>query len=409
MVAIIDSGDISELLAFRSLRRGKRKNYTTVAWRQKQWRDVNPHLALLLDERYAIRWIGRAQGRRSSTDLDRRVEVVDIESFTGITFESLRQQLSNDYKGELRLGILSNTVGDAVTRVLTEMYPDWAETISRLSRRDPFHLPPGERGYRLNEERDGTGLLLDIGGIGREALRDLASPEPQQPSFLAGVSNRFISEESLIDYDVGRFPGLVEGLSGHVDWRVFEGNRRQMFIMNANLEPLEETLGADVLYFNETFKSFVLIQYKRLTKERPGAIPSKVCYRPDQHLARELERMRVVDELYGSSGGDFRLFGQACWVKLCNSTARVEDSMELVKGMYLAREHFVELLDKCKGPRGGTRLGYDNVSRYINNTMFTQLVKDGWIGTRDTGTAELEKVVVTVLESRRALVLGFPL
>ncbi len=165
-------------------------------------------------------------------------------------------------------------------------------------------------------------------------------------------------------------------------------------------------LGVDVVYFNQTFRSFVLVQYKRMVRDGRREGGGALWYRPDKNLASEMERMRRVDELFGGSAGDYRLSSQACWVKLCDSWGRLEEPKELVKGMYLAREYFAELLRTCKGPNGGTRLGYDNVPRHINNTMFAALVKDGWIGTRGTGTAELEEVARGVLANRRALVLG---
>jgi hypothetical protein len=244
-----------------------------------------------------------------------------------------------------------------------------------------------------------------MAGIGREALGEWELTE-QQPSFLAGLERRPVSENTLINHDISRFPGLLAAESWHVDWHVFNGSRRQLFVMNANMEPLEETLGVDVIYFNDTFQSFVLVQYKRMRRDRESAEGAKLWYRPDSNLQAELDRMRVVDELYGCGSGDFRLFGQPCWLKLCDPGARVDDPAELIKGLYLAREYFVELLDTCRGPRGGMRLGYDNVPRHINNTTFAQLVKDAWIGTRGTRTTDLEFVVRDVLLSRRALVLG---
>jgi hypothetical protein len=359
-----------------------------------------------VDEEEAIRWLGRAQGGPIITNRERRVEVVDIEDFGELLLDDLRQRLPNRYKNRLDSGVLPPATGMAVVQSLIEMYPHLAETVDRLSRPKRFRLPSGARGRILNEQRDGLGLLLDIGGIGREPLRDWAPP-PATASFLEGTTRRFVSEETLINHDLGRFPGLAQALGAEVDWQVFEGHRRQMFVMNANMEPVESTLGVDVVYFNETFKSFVLVQYKRLVK-KPDSDESGLWYRPDSNLSTELEKMGMVDSLYGSREGDFRLFGQACWVKLCDPSA-TQDPLQLIKGMYLAREYFIELLDVCKGPHGGVRLGYDNVPRHITNTLFVQLVKDGWIGTSGTGTEELGEVIRTVLENRHALVLGVPL
>ncbi|WP_432198789.1 hypothetical protein [Streptomyces sp. bgisy027] len=55
--------------------------------------------------------------------------------------------------------------------------------------------------------------------------------------------------------------------------------------------------------------------------------------------------------------------------------------------LYLTREHFQELLQhpEALGPSGGTRIVEESVPRYLNNTTFTTLLRDGWIGTRGTG------------------------
>ncbi len=404
MVALIECDDISERLAYLAIR-GKRQKYTFAA-RRDAWQGAQPHLALLVDEEEAIRWLGRAQGGPIITNRERRIEVTEIEDFGSLLLDDLRQHLPHKYKSRLDLGILTPGTGRAVVKALIDIDPHLEESIGRLSRPRRLHLPSGARGRLLDEQRDGVGLLLEIGGIGRESLREW-SPPATRASFLAGMTQRPVSEETLINHDVRRFPGLAETLGAEVDWQVFEGNRRRMFVMNANMEPVENTLGVDVVYFNETFKSFVLVQYKRLIRESNDDDELGLWYRPDSNLPSELDRMRAVDGLYGSGKGDFRLFAQACWVKLCHPSA-TQDPLQLIKGMYLAREYFDELLKICKGPRDGVRLGYRNVPRYINNTLFAQLVKDGWIGTCGTGTDELGEVIRTVLQSRRALVLGVP-
>ncbi len=405
MVAVIEVGDITRHLDRRSILRNE-TSYS-VAERQTNWHDGKPHLALLLDENNTVRWLGRAQGRKRVSDRERRVDITEIKEVPNFSLEELRGQLPKKLQASLKFGLLSDAASREALKALNSMFPELSDLIRQLSRPRNLTLPRGNRGLALNEQRDGTGLVLEMAGIGREPLESGASISDDQPSFLAGIEGRHVSEESLIDYDVARLPGLVESFSYHVDWRVFGNKQRKVLILNANMEPLANTLGVDVLYYNQTFKSFVLVQYKRMTREDSPDGEKKLWHRPDKHLAGELDRMQKVDELYGNHSGNFRLFSQACWLKLCDPSARIEEPTELIKGMYLARELFVDLLDSCKGPRGGVRIGYENVPRHINNTLFTQLVKDGWIGTTGIGTSDLEAVVREVLQHRRPLVLGF--
>jgi hypothetical protein len=402
MVAIIDVDDVSKQLAKRAVRH-EREKYT-VAWRQASWQGGHSQLALLCDPDGVVRWLGRAVSKSNVTDRDRRIEIVDIEEFEGIQLEQLRLSIPDQIRPRQLTGILPEVIVNSVLAALIAEFPELAETIRRLSSYGGFQLPDGVRGYAVNEQRDGVGLILDFEGIGREPLRECLLT-PESPSFLSGMP-RTVSEETLLTRDLTRFPGLDEGFSGQADWRVFRKNGRKVFILNSNTEPIEHTFGTDMVYFNETFKSFVLVQYKRAIREVISAGRKQLWYRADDNIDSELERMRLVDEMYGGKPGAFRLFDQACWLKVCEPSADVQDPVELMKGMYLTREHFTEIFENQRGPRGGRRIGYDNVPRYINNTLFVQLVKDAWVGTRGTGTEELGKIVDAVLTSRRAITLG---
>jgi hypothetical protein len=74
--------------------------------------------------------------------------------------------------------------------------------------------------------------------------------------------------------------------------------------------------------------------------------------------------------------------------------------------MYFAREHFEELLQTCRGPRGGVGLTYDNTSRHLSNTMFIELVRDGWIGSRGAATKQLQSLVQESITTGHAVMFG---
>ena len=141
-------------------------------------------------------------------------------------------------------------------------------------------------------------------------------------------------------------------------------------------------------------------------KEGSGADRYKDVYRPDRNLADELKRMTAIDRLCETQSGDFRLLPTPCWLKLCRFDAQIRDPAAFIGGMYLARSHFEDLLNKSAGPRGGKLLTYDNVPRHVTNTLFTDLVKDGWIGSRGAATDQIEQLIRESLETRHAVVVG---
>lgn len=125
---------------------------------------------------------------------------------------------------------------------------------------------------------------------------------------------------------------------------------------------------------------------------RPGA---------DQNVAKELARMRDVDVgADDGTPGDFRLSEPAGYLKLCRAvTELLQDDTRPVAGMYLPLQLWDAIVTspEAKGPRGGIAVGYHNVERYLTNSLFALLVRDGWVGTHVGSTHDLTDVVVDAL------------
>lgn len=80
----------------------------------------------------------------------------------------------------------------------------------------------------------------------------------------------------------------------------------------------------------------------------------------------------------------------------------------MMEGMYLPLD-FVELLltdGTGGGSRGGAAHGYDNVSRHLTNTQFTQLLGAGWIGTTGVTREQLLGIAKETLSEQRSLVVA---
>lgn len=384
---------------------GRALEYTE-AWRRTAWEGAQPHLALILDSSGYLQWLGRAKGGRRITTLDRIVSITEVlELDHPIEIEDLEPHIPTRHRSTLfRRGVLPPRGGDAVISALLTLFPDLASTVARLGRRDVVPFPGGRRGEVLNMERDALGVLLELTGMSRAVLREWAEPPPESP-YLAGLPAIPPIEDAQISYDIDRFPGLVREPDTRVEWRVFSGDGRRLLVMNANRTSVEHTLGVDVVYLNEPEDSFVLVQYKRLRRAQ-RSVSSPAVYRPDANLADELDRMRAIDQLSYGVPGAFRLLSTPCWLKLTDPSPAVNDPTELLKGMYFAREHFEELLSSLRGPRGGVRIGYDNVDRYMTNTAFTALVKDGWIGSRGAASADINRLINESLATGHAVLVG---
>lgn len=224
--------------------------------------------------------------------------------------------------------------------------------------------------------------------------------------FLDGISPRYLSEEAAIQHDLFNWPGMS---ATHIAGRsIFEQGKRRLEVAYANRNRLEMTFGVDLIYYNSTFRAFVFVQYKLMKMEGGQAV-----YRPDSQLEAELQRMdncykslRTPDEI--RSHEDYRFNDDGFLLKFIPAGDLEPASRELVKGMYVPREymHFLLGPNGPKGPRGGPRITFDDVPRYLTNSEFTINVGRGWIGTRAVRREDVREMVQRSYETQRAIMVA---
>jgi hypothetical protein len=119
--------------------------------------------------------------------------------------------------------------------------------------------------------------------------------------------------------------------------------------------------------------------------------------------------MRAVDDrCTAEASSDYRLLTTPCLVKLCETQLINPEQDRLLPGIYLPRPYFENLLADPgrRGPQGGKRLGYENVDPYLTNTLFIALVRDGLIGSTDTGSNYVAEQIQLSLDAGHSVVFG---
>jgi hypothetical protein len=179
----------------------------------------------------------------------------------------------------------------------------------------------------------------------------------------------------------------------------------------ANRTPLEQQTGADLIYYNATFRSFVLVQYKVMEKE-PGNREAAFRF-PNKQLTAELSRMDGILAMLANASppthrDHFRLHVNPFFLKLCPRIILEPDSMALTKGMYLPLEYwrFVDGDPDLVGKRGGRIVTFENIRRYFDNSSFANMVREAWIGATPQQTAILGPIVEQILKEGRAVVVA---
>lgn len=175
-------------------------------------------------------------------------------------------------------------------------------------------------------------------------------------------------------------PGWTPAPSLRTAFRVFRDGPRRMEVTSINANPQEGNTGADLIYYHHTTRSMIFVQYKRLEDNKTVAV--------NERLRSQLNRMASLQKFNRKAEhhADWRLGPDFCYLKLCrtNTPSGVIDpnNAEVLPGLYLPLS-FLKLAledDRVRGPKGGVRLGYDQVERHLDNTTFLRLASEGWIG-----------------------------
>jgi hypothetical protein len=348
-----------------------------------------------------------------------RLNLTRMEKFTSpLAFPALIELVPGHFRTPLQNtldngGLLPPKMFAAVVDALQRHDPALAERLARFSqtRADLIRLLTDEQRRNLAVQKETVAVALEIAGLPREILLDW-SPSAERPSsFLDGLPGVHLREDAMLATDFTNLPGFtaIAGAS-HVAALTFENPDdpdNRLTIIMANRLPLEEQTGADLIYYNELYRAFVLVQYKAMGKGNSG--PEFRWQDGDQFMG-EIARMEALLEELARCPVDadpdgFRLSSNPFFLKFCPRMEFNPDYKGLVSGIYLPLELWkgLDASGKLNGPRGGKMLSYENVGRRLTNTEFVTLVANSWVGTTIPQSTVLEQVIRMVLGSGKTV------
>lgn len=284
-------------------------------------------------------------------------------------------------------------------------HPNVASSIEKLQEEKTKYQ--GKSAEIAAHEKDAISLALRISGFTDNDIPDWSQDDESAP-FLKGYDDVVLREDQMIVHDSQVF-GDWEKISQFVVGAAeFVKGGHKLTIMNVNRHRIEETLGVDLLMYHHTYKSYVLIQYKRMTKDG-----DYLAYRlMDHSYSSEIHRMEqfrkgtLKSNLKGVN--DFRLNDEFFYFKVCPAKIREPISTKMIPGMYLPLSYWKVLLSSMEtlGKKGGRLISYNNVKRYINNTLFTGLVQNGWIGSQVSNTELITQQIQESITGNKSVILA---
>jgi hypothetical protein len=179
-------------------------------------------------------------------------------------------------------------------------------------------------------------------------------------------------------------------------------------VITANKRPLERLLGVDLIYFNRTQNSLVMVQYKMMEpaeRHRRRVIIGSYAYdeldeqewlvRIDKQFGDELARMEAFDKDLAPNG-PYRLNSGAFFIRLVKRYASINTA-----SIVLSLGHLNQLIveGNLNGKRGGLRISYRGLAgHYLRTEPFVELVRSGYIGTRGATTQHFQTLIDAALD-----------
>jgi len=324
---------------------------------------------------------------------------------------NLPTKLKRHFRNQASIGIsaFSPKVYQSLINFVRSNHPNVANSIKKLQGeiKGIKTKYQGKSAEIAAHEKDAISLALRISGFTDNDIPKWSQDDESAP-FLKGYDDIVLREDPMVVHDSQVF-GDWEKISQFVVGAAeFVKDGHKLTIMNVNRHKIEETLGVDLLMYHHTYKSYVLIQYKRMTKEGDS-----LSYRPvNRSYDSEINRMEEFQskplQSNELSTNNYRLNDEFFYFKLCPAEIKEPMSTKMVPGMYLPLSYWKLLLssNETLGKKGGRTISYNNVRRYINNTLFVELVQSGWVGSQVENTTTITELIQKSIEGKRSVILA---
>ena len=292
----------------------------------------------------------------------------------------------------------------AIISALHKKDENYIDQIKRILYRNIKLNNNSNREYITSTERDALGLVYRINGFTHEIdnIKNWNVSDMATPDYLRGLATVNVREDQLIMSDMrcfGDFKVIREFMPTTC---ILTDGKKRISIMYANRTVIENNMGVDLIYHDNINRTYIFVQYKRLTERS-----NKYIYYPssDSSLGKELKLMSDLEMKLTKDENDYRLNDQVFYFKFCNERQNIQ-TKELSSGFYLPKDYFLLINELQKEESGHVNISYDTVTRYLTNTVFIELIQYGLIGTKVNDANLISKIINELLANKKSLILA---
>ncbi|MBW2630563.1 MAG: hypothetical protein JRC90_02165 [Deltaproteobacteria bacterium] len=354
-------------------------------------------------------YVGVIKAKVAVTTIDSRVTIIKLRGINISSFESFSDQMSktrfkNTFKSKLSTAQTISILTSKLSSYIIEMLA--ADNANKNALEvAAFYLPR----FRTipNAEWGQTNAIqtaMAVFGLSKTAIPKIAVVRKNTSSTLSNIGAHLL-EDNVIGCDSSVIPGFSLIKKDVTGKAVFENREGRLEVYTANRGSLEEMLGVDLIYVNNTLGNIVMIQYKMLEESKSEEDEDHDwIFRPDGQMESEIARMKIPS--VAVEADDYRLNENPFYFKFVKRKI-MNDSHQ---SFLISLQHLNQLLQshRAKGPRGGIRVSYRALEgTYLRETDIISLIRSGYIGTHRVESEFLKTIISEVSKGNRALVLAW--
>ena len=213
-------------------------------------------------------------------------------------------------------------------------------------------------------------------------------------------------EDSVIAHDAAKLPGFkavapnMTGRYTHTLTTPDGKGKERVVIYVANRTLLEDMVGVDLIYINDTTGNIVMVQYKMLDQEMGG----EWVFRPGKNFWKQVERMRIP--ACKEEKTDYRLHSNPFFFKFMRRKSSEVTPTSFVLSLDHLEQYFKS--QQAKGALGGLRLTYKSLRGvYLRHSDMVGLLRSGYIGTHRAETEALAIIFDQVAKGNKRIVVAW--
>lgn len=370
-----------------------------------------PTICLLEVQKYDLSecYLGTITKKRAISTFDSRVTIKKLRIISPNLLRKIEHIISDtrmkhqfsSYLSEFQsIVVLSPMLSVHVIEALAKNPKNQTALETSLS------LLPIERRIAPNvwAQEDAIRSALAAFGVDENSTAHAVILKAGKSSSLVKLAEEVYYEDNVIVSDATHIPGFKFIDLDITGKAIFIKGNENLTIYTANKLPLEEMLGVDLIYINETRGNIIMIQYKMLEEVKNSKGSNDWIFRPNQQLYDEIHRMQLPQ--FTGQLDDYRLNSNPFFFKFVKRK-KCGDSL---KSFYLSLDHLTQFLTKpdAIGPKGGVRLSYDALNgTYLRESDMLGLIRSGYIGTHKGETDALKTIIQKVAQGNTAIVLAW--